>query len=117
MEKFLFPRWIKQGLTAQLRQQVVFKTHATRPIPFLINIIGCAVFLSRDMDDMPYPTFIDVDLNNPRNVLSINEEPLMGLGKKGTFDDRGITPVSILRKHNSALMYYVGWKRRRYGLH
>ena len=42
---------------------------------------------------------------------------MMDLGRKGTFDDSGITPVSIINKGvKQPLMYYVGWKRRRYGV-
>lgn len=117
MITFRFPKWIKRGLIYNCDNRPFFKTHATRPIPFLINASRLRLFFSsRGSDDMPYPTFIDVDPNDPKRVLTVNESPLMALGRPGTFDDSGVTPVSILKKDNVALMYYVGWKRRRYGV-
>ena len=108
--------WEKKGLIYCPSGQGFFKTHATRPIPYLLKSGTLRIyFSSRSEEDMPYPTFIDVDPSDPSHVISINEQPMMLLGRPGTFDDSGITPVSILRRDNEDRMYYVGWKRRRYG--
>lgn len=110
-------RWVKCGQIFRPSGQGFFKTHATRPIPYLRKNGKLRIFFSsRCADDMPYPTFIDVEPENPKHIVAINEEPMMLLGRPGTFDDSGITPVSILRRDNYAWMYYVGWKRRRYGV-
>lgn len=111
------PNWQKKGLIYKCDGQDFFKTHCTRPIPFLINKDRLRIFFSsRDERDMPYPNFIDVLPYDPAVILHVNDFPLLELGKTGTFDDSGITPVSILKeKGNNPLMYYVGWKRRRYG--
>jgi len=93
-----------------------FKTHATRPIPYCLPNGNLRIFFSsRSDEDMPYPSYIDVDISDPHKVLGINSEPMLQLGRTGTFDDSGITPVSILRHGGEDRMYYVGWKRRRYG--
>ena len=112
------PKWHKKGLIYKCDGQNFFKTHCTRPIPFLINEDRLRIFFSsRDERDMPYPTFIDVLPYDPSVILHVNDAPLLELGKTGTFDDSGITPVSILEeKGRNPLMYYVGWKRRRYGV-
>lgn len=94
-----------------------FKTHATRPIPYLrANGRLRLFFSSRSAEDIPYPTYIDVDPERPERVLAVNDAPMLQLGRPGTFDDSGITPVSILRHGNEVRMYYVGWKRRRIGV-
>ncbi len=109
--------WQKKGLIYCPDGSGFFKTHATRPIPYLLDNGNLRIFFSsRSDEDMPYPTFIDVDISNPQKVLKINNEPLLQLGRVGTFDDSGITPVSILRHDGEDRMYYVGWKRRRYGV-
>jgi hypothetical protein len=108
--------WRKMGRIYVPPGDGFFKTHATRPIPFTRRDGTLRLFFSsRGADDMPYPTFIDVDRNDPSHMLHINNEPMMGLGRTGTFDDSGITPVSILRHGGEDRLYYVGWKRRRYG--
>lgn len=112
------PKWQKKGLIYKCEGRPFFKTHSTRPIPFLINNQKLRIFFSsRDERDIPYPTFIDVLPSDPSTVLHINDQPMIELGKIGTFDDSGITPVSILQEEGkNPLMYYAGWKRRRYGV-
>lgn len=112
------PIWKKKGLIYSCNNSVFFKTHTTRPIPYLISENCLRIFFSsRDVNDIPYPSYIDVNPHNPSEILDINERPLLDIGRIGTFDDSGITPVSILNHHSGKLLlYYVGWKRRRYGI-
>lgn len=112
------PTWEKRGLVYKCDREKFFHSHTTRPVPFLLDYNRLRIFFSsRDANDIPYPTFIDVDPSNSMAILAVNESPLLQLGRLGTFDDSGITPVSILRRgRDSSLMYYVGWKRRRYGV-
>jgi len=111
------PRWEKRGRIFSREGGPFFKSHATRPIPFDLGDGRLRIFFSsRCGDDMPHPTFIDVDPADPARVLAVAEAPLLRLGRPGTFDDSGITPVSIHRSPDGDAMYYVGWKRRRYGV-
>src|SRR5436853_398045 len=90
--------WQKKGLIYCPDGQGFFKTHATRPIPYLLSSGELRLyFSSRSEQDTPYPTFIDVELANPEKVIAANDTPMMQLGRTGTFDDSGVTPVSILR--------------------
>jgi hypothetical protein len=109
--------WRKMGRIYCPSGEGFFKSHATRTVPFLRHDGTLRIFFgSRGADDMPYPTFIDVDPDNPSRVLKIGAEPLMPLGRTGTFDDSGVTPVSILRHAGEDRMYYAGFKRRRWGV-
>ena len=106
--------WEKMGRIFVPSGKGFFKTHAARPIPYkLSDDILRIFFSSRDHDDRMLPTFIDVDVRNPANVLRICEEPLLGLGKPGAFDDSGVTLGSIVEQDGDAHLYYTGWKRRR----
>lgn len=107
-------KWRKQGRIFAPDGDGFFKSHATRPVPFVLRNGGLRLFFSsRSADDIPFPTYIDVDPDNPAKVLTVNRDPLMQLGRRGAFDDSGITPVSVLRHSKGNWLYYVGWKRRR----
>jgi predicted GH43/DUF377 family glycosyl hydrolase len=106
--------WEKKGRIYCPTGEGFFKSHATRPIPYLLETgVLRLYFSSRSDEDMPYPAFIDIDLADSMKVIAVADKPLMPLGRPGTFDDSGITPVSILRRAGEDRMYYVGWKRRR----
>jgi hypothetical protein len=109
--------WQKKGRIYVPPGDGFFKSHATRPIPFVRRDGTVRLFFSsRGADDMPYATFIDLDPDDPAHVLNVHPTPMMPLGRTGTFDDSGVTPVSILRHGGEDRLYYVGWKRRRWGV-
>lgn len=106
--------WQKKGRIFVPSGEGFFKTHATRPMPYRrSDEVLRLFFISRDDQDVPHPTYIDVDIDNPSRVLHVNEKPMMPLGRRGTFDDSGISPTCILRRDGEDLLYYSGWKRRR----
>jgi hypothetical protein len=107
-------RWRKAGRIFVPSGEGFFKTHAARPIPWLLNDRELRIFFSsRDADDRMLPTYLDVDARNPSTVLRVSERPLIGLGEPGTFDDSGVTLGSIVDLGDEARVYYTGWKRRR----
>jgi hypothetical protein len=109
--------WTKRGRIFVPSGQGIFKTHATRPIPYLRRNGTLRLFFSsRSEEDIPYPTFIDINPEKPSEIVAVNDTALMPLGRMGAFDDSGITPVSILRLDGEDRLYYVGWKRRRIGV-
>jgi hypothetical protein len=89
-------------------------SHVTRPIPVLLPEKGIIRIFhsSRDANDIPHPTFVDVDAADPTKIVHVAQTPMLSLGRPGTFDDSGITPTSFLPS-GGGLLYYVGWKRRR----
>ena len=107
--------WEKQGIIyCPQGESAYFKTHAARPIPYKIDEQTLRIyFTARDHDDRPVPSYIDVELKNPKNILHVNQEPLIDLGKLGRFDDSGITMACILNVNQEQRVYYTGWKRRR----
>jgi hypothetical protein len=111
------PKWEKQGLIYSRVDGNYFKSHAMRVIPYLKKNGMLRLFISsRCCEDMMHPTYIDVDPNNPKNVVEVGEVPLLNIGSAGLFDDSGITLGSILRTESFEYVYYTGWKRRRYGV-
>ncbi len=106
--------WEKKGLIYVPSGDGFFKTHATRPIPYQIDDKVLRIyFSSRDSDDRPLPTYVDVDIKDPTRILHINNEPILNFGRIGTFDDSGIHINCILDYEGEIFGYYTGWKRRR----
>lgn len=56
-----------------------------------------------------YSGYVDFDFNF--NMISISKEPILSLGKLGTFDEFGTYPVSVIQKNNEYYAYYAGWTR------
>lgn len=54
--------------------------------------------------------FVDVEANNPLNVLKVSDKPVLDIGESGTFDDNGVAPICLLEYQHKLYMYYVGYQ-------
>lgn len=55
--------------------------------------------------------YIDLDPQNPSNILKISEEPVLDIGKKGNFDDNGIILGDLIWAGDELRMYYIGFQK------
>ncbi len=69
-------------------------------------------YSARTKDVVSLPFCVDVEANNPSNVLKVYDEPLFLPGQSGTFDDTGITMTSIVNVGKEKYIYYCGWNKK-----
>lgn len=60
---------------------------------------------------LSYISYIDLDRSNLLNIQRVCEQPVLELGKRGTFDEFGTYPVSVIRDGAEIRAYYAGWTR------
>ena len=114
MKKFNFSKPAFIYKTIKLKNSP-FVSHNVKPIPIKINETTLRIFfVSRLKDDTPSPTFIDVDINDPKKIKKINKKILVKYGENGAFDSDGIGFTQITPYKNKYLIQYSGWKRSRY---
>jgi predicted GH43/DUF377 family glycosyl hydrolase len=58
-----------------------------------------------------YSAYVDLNRNNLFEILSISKEPILALGKLGTFDEFGTYPASVIKEDEVFKVYYGGWTR------
>lgn len=58
-----------------------------------------------------YSAYVDLDRNNLFNIKGLSEQPILSLGKLGTFDEFGTYPVSVINYQGKFRAYYAGWTR------
>ncbi len=66
----------------------------------------------RDSKGRCQASFIDLDANDLSKVIYEHPEPILTLGKPGTFDDCGIMPTWFLQHGEEKWLYYIGWTVR-----
>ena len=102
--------WEKKGLIFKPNNQWDWiHSHANVPTPIVLEDCIRVYFASRNQDGKSIPVYIDLDKNDPTTIIDIVKEPIVELGKLGTFDDAGINPCSVVRKDGIFYLYYVGW--------
>tara|TARA_B110000046_G_scaffold185992_1_gene231125 strand:+ start:1215 stop:2171 length:957 start_codon:yes stop_codon:yes gene_type:complete len=55
--------------------------------------------------------WVDFDRKDLTKVVKIAEKPILPRGNKGSFDEFGIYPTSVIRSKDEVVAYYGGWTR------
>jgi hypothetical protein len=65
-------------------------------------------FASRDAESRSRVGFIEVNPENPREIVRISDTPALDLGDLGCFDDQGVLPSWIVNYENRKYLFYIG---------
>ncbi len=105
-------RWKKNGLIYVANGDTSWaQSHAYLPTPVLLNEEIIRVFITfRDGDNIGRVGYVDVAADNPLKILTVSKRPAFDIGQLGTFDDHGVTPLSIVQSDNKLFLFYNGWQ-------
>jgi len=104
-------KWIKKGVIfAPDRNFDWMVSHASLPVVEEVRSGTLRIYFgARDGNGRSQTSYIEVDAERPENVLYIHDQPVLSLGRPGTFDDSGIMPSWIVNHQNKKYLYYIGW--------
>jgi hypothetical protein len=105
-------KWLKKGLLYLSPKDGSWRDNsALTPTAFLLNDKVIRNYVSfRDSTGIGRIGYVDVDINNPSNVLKVSNQPVLDIGLKGMFDDNGMILGDVIRVENAIYMYYVGFQ-------
>jgi len=78
---------------------------------FIRVYFSCRPFPDKNGQYLSFTGYVDLNRNNLFEVVNISQEPIMQLGKTGTFDEFGMYPTSVIRFGDEIIAYYGGWTR------
>lgn len=110
-------RWIKAGFIAKPQNVAPWwQTHAMAPTPIWDGADRVRIFVGGwDSAGISRIGRIDVSAADPSRVLSMTREPLVDLGRHGTFDDNGVFPGHVTRLTDGRVfLYYTGFQKSVY---
>lgn len=81
------------------------------PVPLIVAQERIRIYGGiRDPEGRSRIGYLDVDANDPSKILYVHNNPVIELGKPGTFDDNGMILGSIIKVLDEIRMYYVGFQ-------
>lgn len=86
------------------------KSHAA--VPFAEKIkedLFRVYFTTRDKLNRSHTAFVDINILNPTEIVRLSEQPVIGPGLLGAFDDSGSMGCWLTIKDDLRYMYYQGW--------
>jgi len=104
-------KWIKQGKIFEPAGEFGWmNSHAQVPTVLVLPDRFRVYFATRPRRTLGLTTFVDLDINDPKRVLHLNEKPILELGRDGMFDNHGLMPNHVRRGSDGKVyMYYLGW--------
>lgn len=80
------------------------------PLPMITKDGSLRIYGTvRDKNGCGALTYIEVNPDNPKEILKINDKPLVQMGFTGTFDDNGIAATGLLQLKDEIRIYYAGY--------
>lgn len=105
--------WKKEGLIFTPTQQFSWMmSHAQVPTGILLNSNLIVFFSTRNAKGQSQIAKVILNAKNPREVISVDENPILKPGKPGTFDEDGVMPSSVVQVKNEIWLYYTGWNKK-----
>lgn len=84
-------------------------THATLPVVDRVEDRLRVYFSARDTRGRSQVGYFVADLEAREPVMAVSDEPVIGLGPTGAFDDSGVTSTWIVEFRGRKYQYYNGW--------
>ena len=105
-------RWRKMGRVFVPDGRLKWcKKYAFPPTPHLLNDRVVRMYMAFcDENTVGRVGYVDLDADDPSNVLGVSLEPVLNVGTPGAFDENGVLPTSVVAHDGRLLMYYVGYQ-------
>ncbi len=106
-------KWIKKGQIFEPKGNPTWmQTHAALPVvDRMSGDLYRIYFSTRDSKNRASIGFIEININDPTNILQISDKPILSLGDSGSFDDNGIMASCIVNVGSRKFLYYIGWNQ------
>lgn len=104
-------RWIKKGLIFSNKGQLNWTTDsALTPTPIHLGDKIRVYAGFRDKEGVSRIGYVDLNPDNPKEIVHISEQPILDIGEPGTFDDNGVILGDVVKENDQIRMYYVGFQ-------
>lgn len=90
--------------------------YAQAPAALLFDTFVRVYFSCRPAPDaagqyVSHAAYVDLDRANLSEIVGLAERPILDLGARGTFDEYGTYPTTVVRYESEVRAYYGGWTR------
>lgn len=87
------------------------KKYAFPPTPYFLNDRVLRIYVSFcDENTIGRVGYVEVDAEDPANVLRVSSLPVLDIGTPGAFDENGVLPTCIVPVEDRLYLYYVGYQ-------
>ena len=86
------------------------RSHAYIPTPLILDDRVRVYVAFWDRTNVGRIGYVDLAIDDLTKVLQVSNRPILDIGRRGAFDDNGVSPVSIVKEGGTIFLYYIGWQ-------
>jgi predicted GH43/DUF377 family glycosyl hydrolase len=87
------------------------KKYAFPPTPYFLKDQVLRIYVSFcDENTIGRVGYVEVDAEDPANVLRVSSRPVLDIGTPGAFDENGVLPTCVVPVEDRLYLYYVGYQ-------
>lgn len=108
-------KWIKKGRICAHENFNLdwYKKNTMVPVPYLVNDTCLRLFVTMcDADNVGRIGYVDVNPDNPSEILGYSHTPAMDIGPDGAFDDSGVLPSALFEKDGKLYLFYSAYQKQ-----
>lgn len=106
-------KWSKKGLICSHDTLNLpwYKKNTMVPLPYLINDQCLRIFVTFcDEHNIGRIGYLDVNPENPAEIIDYSKAPVLDIGDEGCFDDNGVVTASLMQHGGALYLYYSGYQ-------
>lgn len=106
-------KWKKKGLICSHETFSLdwYKKNSMVPIPCLIDTKTLRIFFTMcDKDNVGRIGYVDVNPENPSEIIDYSKTPVLNIGVDGTFDDNGVVTACVFEEDEKIYLFYSGYQ-------
>jgi hypothetical protein len=78
---------------------------------FIRVYFSCRPLPDQNGQYVSYSAYVDLNRKNLFEIVNVAANPILKLGDRGTFDEFGTYPTSVIKNGDDVIAYYGGWTR------
>jgi hypothetical protein len=78
---------------------------------FIRVYFSCRPLPDQNGQYVSYSAYVDLNRKNLFEIVNVAVNPILKLGDRGTFDEFGTYPTSVIKNGDDVIAYYGGWTR------
>ncbi|MCI6066033.1 hypothetical protein MR818_11815 [bacterium] len=88
-----------------------YKKNSMVPLPYLKDDKTLRIYTTMcDEYNIGRIGYVDVNPENPSEILGYSKKPIINIGEDGHFDDNGVVTASLLKEDEKLYMFYSGYQ-------
>ena len=104
-------RWERKGLIYTPPFDGSWKDNSALQPTALLMSDRIRLFLGfRDTEGVSRVGFVDLEIDDPSNIITVSENPVLDIGQNGKFDDNGVVPTAIIEHDDNLILFYAGYQ-------